>query len=508
MKNNLIWRVLMALIVLISALAAAAHPAYAQEEATNVVYCSEQENRSCEVISAEIIGKFEEEANFWMYLTYGVHNFRVNGVWYTRTVDPIPTEIHIDRDSYTSIPQMGIFWQQDSLVYNQVGWAYDNDVPLTNPNAQQVFTADELSSEPMLVTYQWDGAKTLTWNINVAISDEEIIIRVNQFMVQFMYPISQLPSYERQTYTLPADIEWVSGEELEVVAVHKFSRTVPATWTETYLWEDVSWMYEDNLSRLIAGGMNKGLAEDIVQAQFEADADQYRGTFPNYENTLWRVTWEWEDGYTFQRRDGSLIKISDDNLMTSRACTKEEHCYSRGFTPEVGQTLYVDPYTIWNIADWKDYKGGTRKDLANLRLINVSPARDILPQDWELLQKRWRHAEVDPFFATITGWVYDGSFMKIETDQGPLNLRASVSPPIGTKIAAYIYNQSASAKHYNPGELTGRVMVLFDDQGKLWFFNNSIEYGFSFDAETYSTGECGGLMTIDNWVDGCQKPNN
>lgn len=485
----------------LASLAISAHPVYAQEEITSVIYCKGADPNPCEILSEAALVDLESISKFWMYQSYGMYDFRIQGVWYTRAVDPIPDEIHIDRDSFTSIPQLGIYWWKDRLVYHESGWTYDDDIPLTNPNKAEELSVYELSEERRLVTYQWDGAKTLTWNFDVELTDTEIVIKVNQFMVQFMYPVDTLPYFTQETYDLPANVDWVSGEELRVVAVHKNSRTIPSTWEEKWLWEDVSWLYEDDLNELIANGTDETEAMEIINTKFQKDANKYRGVFPNYKNTLWSVTQEWIDGYTFERQDGSLVRISEDNLMTSRACTEEEHCYSTSYNLSVGDLVYVYPYTLEDIWNSLDYENGA---YANLWVFNVSPARDVTLADKTLLVHRMQAGEVTRIDGVISepeDIDGDGE-LDITYEDGTmiLPLHTGYMPPVGTSFHGYIYTESAVIPHDNAPE--GRVMALFDEDNMLWYFNNSGEKGHSFDAETYGIS-CGGMMSINLWFEGC-----
>ena len=503
MMKTKFWQIVLAILVLILGLATV-NPVFAQEETyEEIVYCDNQSDRSCEILSARTIEFLKDKSNRWDYfLSYGENNYSIRGIWYTKPFDPIPSEIHIAKDSYTSLPQMGIFWWKDHLVYYQSGWLRGNNTPLTNPGDPIILKTEDINDDTWFVSYSWNGSAIMTWNVGVSLDDFDLVIHINQFMMQTLTPTGKLPPYTEYSYDYPADNNWIPGEELEVLGVYTNTRTVPDVYLTN--WEDLDWYFEDQIAELRAQGVTESDIWSTIKSRYQNDEEVLEMLKPwyNYKNTMWKVSRTWVDNYLIGWHGGFVYRYAEDNIMTSRACSEEEHCYSTSFTPKVGQILFVYPYTLEDIQSWKEYENGDHVDLSNLWLFDVYPGRKILARDQELLDRKISMGEVSRLVATITGWNEDG---KIQTDKGLLNLSVSVMPPIGTQITAWIYNEDAEAKYYSRGELTGKVMALFDDQGLIWFFNNDAEYGFSFDAEIYSTGHCGGLMNIDLWVNGCDE---
>ena len=460
MFKRFVFALAIALVVLA---AMPVHPAYAQETVHPAVTCSE--GTPCVVLTQTEIASLGQEAADWnLYLSYGEHNFKYTFAW-VRPENPagwysfgptelVPSKIRIPRDSFTSVPQMGIYWWKDQLVYHQPGRLLNGEIntlltspgPLTTvletnipmPNWNDDYAWDD---NRIYTTYAWDGSRIYTWWFVPELTAEELVLHILDLRVGFLTPVTNVPTHVDFVYDSPADVDWVPGEELAVVSVNTNARAVPET--------------------------------SIYEGE----------TYHNYESTLWRATWQWTDNFVFRRAaDGSLYRISDRNIMTSRACAPDEQCYTTGYYPKAGENVYVYPYTLWDIADSKEYGD---PEYANLWLFNVSPARDILPQDQVLINQRLAAGEVELVEATVIGPLDDGKTKLINTSQGPLDLPISYMPPIGTKVIAYIYNENANT----PYTVGWRVMALFDltsKTGKLWFFNSDAEYGRQFDAETYN----------------------
>ena len=417
-------------------------PARAATQPHAAVVC---QGGPCAVLTPVEIAGLKKGASDWagLYLSYGgKYDYKYSQSWVRvpnsaewpsfGTIDLVPSEIRIKRDSFTSIPQMGVYWWKNQLAFYEPGWLIPGEIPTPLPNYTGALTTILAQDIPQpdwtniksVTSYAWNGGDMiLTWLFVPEVRAMEIVLHILDLRTGFLKVVDDLPGQYSYDYDSPASMKPIPGEELTVIQVGTNSRSVPRR---------------------------------------EEDGTQ------NYQATTWRATQQWTDSYVLQRADGSLYRLANRSIIAERACTPEEECYSRTYELSAGEKVYIEPYTLWDIDT----------EYANIRLSNVNPARPILPADQELINQRLATGEITKVEATVIGpekWL---STKIIGTDQGTLDLVIHYMPPVGSKVVAYIYKTA-------PLQGWG-VMALFDEQGRLWFFNTEVEYEGTFDATTYN----------------------
>jgi hypothetical protein len=532
MFKTYVWRIVLALAFLFGQMISIT-PVHAQEGGTiDKVWCLTKGN--CSVIGTDAILALKKESQNWgLYVSNGAKNFKYDETWIRNENEAgwhsfgnetvVPDQIMIDPSLDLNIRLMGIVVQNGILSYHVPGWLLEGEVPTALPNSTMSWEKINLSTVTDIDfkgegvdlnrSYYFDGLNIYAWLWAIDQRDSYILIHVLDVNIGFLTPVKALPRNNDYHYDKVANFNWVPGEKLHVENVYKDSRSILPTYEITL--EDISWFYDDYIQALADRGMDEENAWEKVMKQHAHEIEEMTGVFPNYKNTNWRATIEWIDGYQFRRNGVELINIEDNNVISSRACTKAEHCYSTGYTPAAGDNVYVDPYTLEDIWGWKKFEKGNHIDMANLWVINVDPGREITTSDKALLQSRIDAGEVKKVFAIIeepadinwdgdlevvynTGVLRDG---ETNPDSATLPISVRHVPPVNTVAYVWIYTDKASTKYDAHPE--GEVMAIFDSRGKLWYFNNHVEKGHSFDAETYGLDKCGGMMTMDNWIDGC-----
>lgn len=495
MSKNL-WRLFVVIALLFGAIAIK-HPTVAkaqQEEPTHEpVVCGNYLVNECQVLSPQEIATLQADADFWgLYISNGDNSYRYKGEitrvpnqagWNTfGQINAVPSEIRVRRDSWTSIPQMGIYWWKNQLLVTKPGYLLEGEIPTPLPakggtNPVEEIGVPDWNNFSVTESSSWDRGKILVWAFVPELTEKEVILHVFDVYAGFLESVESIPLPVEYEYTNVASVDWIPGEDLEVVSVNTNARLVQPFWEETWDWSDVDWVYEDDHERFIKAGFTEAQAREAVRLMYEADKLEFSNVYPNYLNTEWTATVEWTDNFDVKRRDGKVYRIENDRLYTWKAC--EEWCYSTSYTPVVGGHIYVDPYTFWyNDTD------------AALWTTNVTPAREILEKDQELLEKRLAAGEITEQLSVVTGiydkdWDDDGQIDSklVNTNNGPIDLPILYLPPMGTAVYVYTYTKTSQAPNM---DLAWDVMALKDARGDLWFFNTEAEYGSGFDAETYN----------------------
>jgi len=496
-----LWCAVVIFVLLFGAVLSINHPVSAQAEQEepkhDPIECGKYLVNECQVLTTEEVAALKEGSDFWgIYISDKNGTYKYKGD-ITRVpnpaewgpfglIDKIPSEVHIRRDSFTSLPQMGISWANGQLTVTNPGYLLEGEIytPLPPKGGVSVFAEDKISTPDWknfttIESSSWDGGKILTWEFVPQVTENEMILHIFYLYVGFLEPVDVLPHPTEYEYTEVASVDWIPGEDLEVISVNTNARHIPLTWEETWDWLDVAWMYDYEYEQFIEAGFTEDQANQSVRLIYEADRQEFSGIYPNYRNTKWTATIEWVDNVEIKKRDGSVYRIKNDHLYAWKAC--EEGCSSTSYTPNVNEHMFVDPYTFWNIET---------DIIANLWTTNVDPARQILEKDQNLLDMRLAVGEVTVELSVVTGiydmdWDNDGNVDSklIDTNNGPIDLPIHYLPPIGTAVYVYTYTTSSTQDHSN-----WDVMALVDAREGLWYFNSEAEYGNGFNAKAYNIG--------------------
>ncbi len=514
-----LFRVLMIAAILASlfGMLAIPEPVQAQENQYQIVDCANVTQELCATIGSDQIASLKALSQYWgLYVTNGRKNYKYHETW-IRNNNPagwnswegeefVPDQIILGGNNVV-LPRMGIEMKDGELFYHQPGYLLDSEVPIPLPNSesdswkkinlQKLPDIDWDGDFQLYESYYLDGTNLFRWIWVPELTVNSVTLNVIDLTVGFLEEVKYLPKSYDFNYDQPAHIDWVPGEALRIASVNVNSRRIAPTYEVTL--HDISWYWEDELQRLVDQGMDDTQAWNKLLKSKGKEIKSWIGTKPNYKNTTWRAAVEWVDNYVIIK-GSEAYRIADNALMTSRACTSEEHCYSRSYTPQVGEIVYVYPYTLE--ANWNAQSNNS--DYSYLWVINVYPGRNISSKDNTLLASRILAGEVHRIDGVISEPLYNpvdhDTVVNYDNGTKILPIFVGEMPPVGTAFHAYIYTDKAVTPYDDSPE--DRIMALFDDEGKLWYFNNYAEKGHSFDAETYNIS-CGGMMTVSLYFEDC-----
>ncbi len=517
--------VLIAAIIagMFASLAINPQPVQAQENQYQIVDCANVMQKICATIGSDQIASLKALSQYWgLYVTNGRKNYKYHETW-IRNNNPagwnswqgeefVPDQVMLG-SSNVELPRMGIELKDGELYYHQPGYLLDSEVPIPLPNSgRDSWKKINLKNLPdidwdgdfqLYESYYLDGTNLFRWIWVPEPTANGVTLNVIDLTVGFLEEVKHLPKSYVFDYDQPADIDWIPGEALRIASVNMNSRRIAPTYEVTL--QDISWYWEDELQRLLDQGMDDTQAWDRLLKSKGKEIKSWIGTKPNYKNTTWRATVEWVDNYVILK-GSEAYRIADHALMTSRACTSEEHCYSTSYTPQVGEIVYVYPYTLDD--NWRARQ--SHHDWSNLWVLNVYPGRIITKSDSELLQSRIDAGEVKSFRALLLepeDLDGDGELDIVYQNGNGVSKEKQIlpsfigdMPPINHAVYVWVYTDKAVTKYDSNPE--GKVAAIFDTDGTLWYFNNYAEKGQSFDAETYGVS-CGGMMAVNLYFEDC-----
>lgn len=495
------------------------HPAYAQEEMVHkTIYCQGR----CEILG-EILDKLIAKASpIGIYATLGDNNYKLSESWETAenpagwwpgsSKGTIPQEVVIPLYSFVSIPEMGVYMHYDQLYYHEPGYLLRGEVATALPSNKSTSKVGVTEIEKpnwddpeLWGSYSWNGKTMLVWYFVPEIVKDNLVLHIFSVHI-YKYTQARVPATDTVTYDPVHAMWWVPGEKLEVI--QKFYRASYVPTVYEHSWEDIVWMYENEIN-FLSGFMPKEAAIGYIQIKW---AEEIKSLLveENYEDTDWRTTFVSVVGYRMRRANGAEFNLAADMLSFTKQCGDYE---CTGGNASVGDLMYVEGSTLslWSPTDNPKW--------FNLHTSSVNPLQKIHPDDKALLDKRYWDGEVIEVKGRITlpydmDWDGDGrvdnTLIGFKAEEGQnydlpyIDLSASWTPPAGTWVVVYIYKDNAQAPNL---DLSWDVMALTDyyNSNHVWFFNEEAEYGYQFSPLRYSIGTCGGLMTLDNWLEGCSK---
>jgi hypothetical protein len=500
-----IWRIVIVLGMVLAGLTGNFRQAHAEYGELNC-YAS-----PCQILGAKFFTYVKEQSqidkNKYWYLINGANIYQyyllsiydISGYNESNLVGQIPFEVIIPRNSDTSVPQMGLFWRQDQLITSAPGGYIGGESLIPMPAARPKVTITtrkeiaghkEYNPQNQLVSYSYAGSELLTWYFIPEINEAKVILHIIKIDAGYLTPTNKVPVNLAPQFNSLDELDIYPGEELTVTRTIYTTEIVPLGYYFEWKWE--YYPYDEYYQRLLKEGVNEDVAAIKTTMLFQTDVRKNSQFYQYYDNTTWQFAYTMIAGFEFERASGDKFAFTD-RVIARRACTPDEYCSTTSSLPAVNRKYYAEQ-ALFDKADG-DY----------LHLIDVYPGLDILPRDQEVLDKRVKDGQVRIETAVIESPVpidRDGNghpeTFLIGTDKGSVDLPAMFSPPLGTEVTIYYYQDDFHPKYEN-----WKVMALFDEAGKLWYFNTMAEYGFSFEPETYSLDQCGSEMTLDLWMYGC-----
>jgi len=425
----------------------------------------------CRVIPESELSRLTQQDHFNpIYLSNGLvqyaslSNHFDMGYWYRNydsndgqpeVYELIPERIVIAKDSYTYIPQMGMAWYEDKLVYSQ-SLEYetknkDRSVLLPKRHPRRTIRLEDIPDEPLPYmyyyykeqeniyrTYSRDGDKMFHWLFTPSISEDKVIIHILSLNINTMIPyeIPEEIEHDNKNITRPADIDWIEGEKVI-------------------------------LKKIILN------SEKLFQ---EGEG-----------NTEWNIHTIWNYRYLIEKEDGEYW-FDGDKVSFSWSCYRWGHmqCNNPNLIKE-GREYYVDPAI--NLYEMND----SDQFFDTLVLISIPPYGELKRDHLALLERRIKDGQVKIVEGVIQrgykekSWENPGVVAVIrlfKLDNGTYRQMNRELPPIGTKIRAYYYTAKYREKigwNYvdncgNETRLSDPMAIQDTETGMFWYFNMQQEW--------------------------------